>query len=458
MEVDQLASAAELGRTWTIGDQEARAAINASEVVASALAHTGAESLAALGRVASATIEMARLRRRLVEAEAGRLRQLFDDTNKHIGPVWSNTTGELLKASPPDVSQQKLRAKVIEALDNAVADVSAAVTKVKAELGAILMTRTSLAPWTDWVSRSADVLTSTMNSWPDGYPFADDGAPEEAIQELERATAALGAVWRNEEAPYPPPPPAPEEPTSPSEEALRRERHVALLKRARPHSRVDGLAWDPQLHREMLDSLNYAASLTQEVGNLTLYLDTAAGLTHAVTKNAPGDVKDGLVDQYAAARPLCAGACLLREILIAATSSGDEVLAEKAQKRWKEVVWSADWSTEEFCRANRYYLRQMLLLLSTLEGETVVRERVSSELEASPDLLPWIVLSAASRHTTFFQDQAISESNADLSDPPSWLPAETTIATYDENAALQSDTNEDPADWRLLIEELRTQV
>ncbi len=146
--------------------------------------------------------------------------------------IW-DSNGERLYAEPSHRDTGEQRARVMVALDEAAAALSPLGDSVHGELQAVRAVHPGLDNWCAWV---------------------------------ERATNALTAKWRGEDAEEPPePPPVAVEPKD-DPHARQLSRHADLLDSARPWARVDHRRYDEPLYRRLCDAMQVCAWRGQASG------------------------------------------------------------------------------------------------------------------------------------------------------------------------------------------------
>ena len=179
--------------------------------------------------------------------------------------IW-DSNGERLYAEPSHRDTGEQRARVMVALDEAAAALSPLGDSVHGELQAVRAVHPGLDNWCAWVDHATRAVIDAASRWPAPPPFEDDHAWPDALAELERATNALTAKWRGEDAEEPPePPPVAVEPKD-DPHARQLSRHADLLDSARPWARVDHRRYDEPLYRRLCDAMQVCAWRGQASG------------------------------------------------------------------------------------------------------------------------------------------------------------------------------------------------
>jgi hypothetical protein len=192
----------------------------------------GAAAVLAAARAVGLLIETSRQQRRTPSEVAAAWRAWREQVAWSM-PVY-DMDGNRLTVEPPMVETRAREAELSAALAEAVAVLEPIAATVITELHAVRAADAGLAQWCQWVQTATEAVIVAAGRWP-GKPLTeDDEVLVDAITELQRASAALSAAWRQDQAAEPPgpPPPAPE-PVETDQQRLLRE-HREPLDTAQP--------------------------------------------------------------------------------------------------------------------------------------------------------------------------------------------------------------------------------
>lgn len=117
--------------------------------------------------------------------------------------------GNRVRAEPPMVETRAREAQLVATLTEAVAALEPIAATVVAELHAVRAADEGLTRWCEWVETTTAAVITAAGRWPGNPLVDDDEVLPDAIARLQRASAALRAVWRKEKAAEPPEPAPP---------------------------------------------------------------------------------------------------------------------------------------------------------------------------------------------------------------------------------------------------------
>jgi hypothetical protein len=218
-------------------------------------------------------------------------------------PVY-DMDGNRLTVEPPMVETRTREAELSAALAEAVAVLEPIAATVITELHAVRAADAGLAQWCQWVQTATEAVVVAAGRWPGNPPTEDDEVLVEAMTELQRASAALSAAWRQEQAAEPPepPPPAPE-PVETDQQRLLRE-HRELLDTARPWARSQRRHYDTDLYARLIETAQFALKLPHVPSLLPIGLEATTRLAAAVARNTDDQTYRALITKAAQQRPL----------------------------------------------------------------------------------------------------------------------------------------------------------
>ncbi|WP_203717054.1 hypothetical protein [Asanoa siamensis] len=428
----QLDEHAKIQKAWPLTEDEAQQVSDASfrpDDYGTAIA--AASSVTAAARAVGHLVETARQQRRVPFEAAASWHAMRTRVHRSMPRPWNATTGEPLPPIEPSHMETVPYARRLdEALDQVVKSLSPLAATLVAELHAVRAAVTRVAAWCDWVETAASAVLVAAGRWPGRPPENDDQVHADAIAELVRASEALSAVWRGQQAEQPPEPPEPSpEPVETDLQRLLRE-HSQLLDRSRPWARVTGRQYDPDLYAELLHAAQFAVALPPLLMFLHLDLETTAALASKVARNADDATFASLIDDAAAQEPLAIAVRLTQQLMFVAQKKERADLEGKAREHVTRLLLDADWTDQALWVDNRHHVRALLSGTASISTDDEVRDRLASAITRRPELLDAILLGVSEQseqhdHHDFSRVVGI---NVHIKRPPRWFPAAVVAA------------------------------
>ncbi|HKR48449.1 MAG TPA: toll/interleukin-1 receptor domain-containing protein [Pseudonocardiaceae bacterium] len=219
----------------------------------------GAAAVLAAARAVGLLIETCRQQRRAPSEVATAWRAW----RKQI--AWSmpayDLDGNRLTVEPPMIETRAREAQLSAALAEAVAALEPIAATVIAELHSVRAADEGLIRWCQWVQRATEVVVTAAGRWPGNPPTEDDEVLSDTLTELQHASAALSAAWRQEEAVEPPEPPPPDPEPVETDQQRRLREHRELLDTARPWARSQRRPYDADLCARLIETAQCALEL-----------------------------------------------------------------------------------------------------------------------------------------------------------------------------------------------------
>lgn len=409
-----------INRGWPLTDSEAGQAIGASFQT---LDHHHAGAILEVVRVAERVILAARDARRGPAVQAGAWRAAKDRARVSVG--WDHN-GNTIYAEPSALETRQCREALEQALALACEKLAPVVNDLKIELAAALASRSSIEPWTSWVSSAAEEVIVASGSWPITPELNDNDHFESTLENLSVARNALTAAWRGEQAQVPPPEPEKEIPEV--ERDLMKE-HLDLLERARPYSRVAHLPYNEGLRAELVQAASAAASIPPVFSALTLGLDATCMHAVAVSANAGDDLLTSLVEEDAKSRPLSVAFFLLAETFRTSKRHDRPVIQQHAESALLSLWENVDWSDLDSWDTRDLNLRNALSIAASVTSPLTVEETLANAIHQNPDVL--LALVAACGEWVEEHDSSISEVRGfrrRYRTLPQWFPTNAIVA------------------------------
>jgi hypothetical protein len=216
----------------------------------------------------------------------------------------------------------------------------------------------------------------------------------DAVVELRRASQALTARWRREDAPEPPPPSLPAEPAESDQQRAAREHHE-LLEAARPWARVTHRPYDAELCGRLMKATAAVAALPDIPSLLTTGVDTTGRLAAKVARNADDETFRQLIARAATQQPLAAAVALLRGLIATAKDAGRPALKAKAVASATKLLAAQSWQDPRIWTDNRPHMRKLLGWTASVTSDSDVRMTLTTAINQDPQLLPAVLLGMA---------------------------------------------------------------
>ncbi len=391
------------------------------QVAGSAMSNAGAASVVGLARAARMLIESGRRERYRPFRAVLAWKAIYEQArSSHV--IW-DANGEPLYAEPSRRDTNDNRARVIAALDEAAAALSPLGDTVHGELQAVRAVNPELDDWCAWVDHATRAVTDAASKWPAPPPFEDDHAWPDALAELERATNALTAKWRGEDAEEPPEPPTVTVEAEDDPRARQLTQHSDLLDSARPWARVDHRPYDEPLYRRLCDAMQLAITLPPTLSSLPMDINATANLAAAVARNADDSTSRLLIDDAARRRPVAIAAVLLRSLANIYNKADRGELYRLAIEAATTALTSQEWNDRQTWAENENCGRQILGLTASVTSNDHVQETLGAALRADPQLLTAILPACASWIERLdFDDWSVTGIVRQYGDLPDWFP------------------------------------
>jgi hypothetical protein len=327
----QLAEALKVGKSWPISDAEAAEVVTESfDPHRIGMATAAATTVLAVARYVGLLIETGHLQRRLPRDAARAWNAMRDQVYRSMPAFDMN--GERLRVEPSFADTEPHRIALEATLQEAVSNLEPIAANLVAELHAVSAADQRLSRWCEWVEWTVRGVLASAGRWPGRPPTDDDDAWPDAVAELRRASQALTARWRREDAPEPPQLPQPAEPTETDQQRAVREHHE-LLEAARPWARVTHRPYDPELCGRLIQATSAVVALPDTPSLLTTGVDATGRLAAKVARNADDETFRQLIARAATRQPLAAAAALLRGLMVTARDAGRSELEPKQSLR-----------------------------------------------------------------------------------------------------------------------------
>lgn len=389
----------------------------------------------------SASVDLARSVRRLRSAaERTRLEpeQILREREQAIAYlnrgtlVFDPETGERVEAQLSRADEREFDSRITDALRRIHGPVEAAADTVLADAAGVAA---SVGPATvdarAWVERSVAEVVSHSGMWP--------GALDEALDQMDAASAALAAAADGRPTFVPPPPPPPE-PREPTRMEVFRDRVLDVNERAAPHSRVDHLRFDAAVHREVLELASDCAWIPTAPSMSPYALGMNAELAASTLKNADDEQFAHAVDSAERLQPEAAAAHHLRHLYFATEGAEAEqrrALVDAAGGRVSIRIIDRV-SAPEFWEDNREHGLMVLTFAERVTGsdEVTIALRSAASDESLIDLI-LIALSEtfeemdSSTHEFLGIDRRFSAPDRPWSGLPSCVPVDAICAAIE---------------------------
>ena len=425
----QLADYLDLGKSWPLSDAEA------AEVAAESFDHhrigratAAATTVLSVARLVGLLIETGRLQRRLPQGAVLAWQALREQVNWSM-PVF-DANGERLRVEPSFRETEPHRVALDVALAEAVASLEPIAAQVVAELHAVSAADQRLVRWCDWVEAAVRETVAAAGRWPGRPPAGDDGVWPGSLAELLRASNALTARWRGEDAPETPQPtpPAPD-PAETDEQRAAREHHD-LLEAARPWARVAHRPYDAELCGRLIDATAAVVALPDIPSLAATGVYATARLAAKVARNADDETFRELIARAAAQQPLAAAVALLRGLMSAAKDAGRSELEAEALARATELLSAQTWQQAAVWTDNRPHVRKLLGWTASLTSDGAVQATLTAAIDHDQQLLPAALLAMAQwiEHHDARAIGNITGVSFQIEELPPWFPTETFAA------------------------------
>ena len=424
----QLAEYRKMQKSWPLTDVEAAEVIDKSfDARTFGTASAGAATVLAAARAVGLLIETCRQQRRLPSEIAGVWRAWREQVAWSI-PAYDRE-GNRLRAEPPMVETRAREARLSAALADVVAALEPMAAAIVAELHAVRAADERLARWCKWVKTATAAVITAAGRWPGNPPTEEDEMLSDAITELQRASAALSAAWRQEQAAEPPEPaPSAPEPVETGQQRLLRE-HRELLETARPWARTDRRPHDAGLYARLIVTAQFAVGLPRVLSLLSINLEATARLAAAVARNADDSTYRALITDAVEQRPLAVAVNLIRQLMFTAQNAQRDELATDASEQAIKLLREETWQDPQIWSDNQLHVRPLLGWTASVNSDSEVRATIATAIENNTELLPLIL-----RGTSEWVEHHDSNTwiatglGNQISDLPSWFPTEKIIA------------------------------
>lgn len=293
----QLKECRDLEMSWPLNDRQVAEVIEWSfDHREFGMATAGASSVLDAARAVGHLMATARQQRQHPRQAAQAWQQLRDEANRSWLPIY-NAKVEQLRVEPPLASIISHRKALADALTDAATALQPLAATVVAELHAVQAADHNLTPWCDWVETATAAVLDACRQWPGvTHPTEDDNVLPDALAQLQRASNALSARWRGQDAEDPPPPTTPLADPVETKDQRQGRGHRELLETARPWARVTTRPYDAELYTRLVDAAQYALALPGVIAWLPFDLNATTSLAANVARSADDATCRALID------------------------------------------------------------------------------------------------------------------------------------------------------------------
>lgn len=424
----QLAECIVVQKSWSLTDAEAEE-IEHRSFQAREHGHAAASAATVMQAVTEAGVlgELARSLRRGPSTIAHEWRQRHRQANVS-SRMYDAQTGERLEAELSRGERRELAARLSQELTTACTALEAQAAKVKG-LALALSVDPHLTPWCGWLERSVDDVVLASGRWPAGGT-EDDDTLETAVGNLRTASLTLGRKSRGEEVGHPPEVESKcaTAPVESEPQRLARE-HREVLESARRWARVDHLAYDADVYRQLLNAMPYAVDLPPLMDLLPWSLDATARLAARVARNADDATLLALVEEARTRAPMSVASDLLWNLQKVAEGSSRVEIAERASAALVEVLRDETWQGHQTWVENQFHCRHLLMLCDHFVGMEHVHDRLRTALESDPTLIrPMLIGLAQWGESRDFDDfSVVLGLTCGIRELPDWLPRDALV-------------------------------
>ncbi|HLM20661.1 MAG TPA: hypothetical protein VK390_03945 [Propionibacteriaceae bacterium] len=455
----QLAEALEVGKSWPLSDAEAAEVVTESfDPHRIGMATAAATTVLAVARYVGLLIEIGNRQRRLPRDAARAWNAMREHVNQSM-PIY-DMNGERLRVEPSFADTEPHRIALEAALQEAVSTLEPMAANLVAELHAVSAADQRLGRWCEWVEAAVRGVIVAAGRWPGRPPTDDDDMWPDAVAELRRASHALTARWRREDAPEPPQPSLPAEPAESDQQRAAREHHE-LLEAARPWARVIHRPYDAELCGRLIEATAVVAALPDIPSLLTTGVDATGRLAAKVARNADDETFRQLIARAPTQQPLAAAVALLRGLILTAKDAGRPALEAEATASATKLLAAQPWQDPRIWTDNRPHMRKLLGWTASVTSDSDVRMTLTTAINQDPQLLPAVLLGIAqwSEHHDATSFDKILDVTPGIESLPSWFPAEAFAATIRRNLPhVEPADEDDSARYNDDVDRLASQV
>ncbi|WP_405908755.1 hypothetical protein OG742_30595 [Streptomyces sp. NBC_00828] len=423
----QLDEYAELQWAWPLNDAEAAEASAASfDPHQVGVATAGATTVLAAARCVGLMVATGSQQRR-VPREAAQAWQALRERTTRSMPAY-DADGERVQVEPSMMETKPYLEALEAALSGNVAALEPLAANLVAELHAVAAADKRLAPWCNWVEAQAGKLIAAAGRWPGRPPIQDDEVWPEAVAELQRASQALSAAWRGDEAPMPPEREVLTEPEETEQQRAARE-HRELLDLTGPWVRVTHRPYNAELYNRLVDGMHLVVGLPEIPSLLGVGLESTARHAARVARNADDETYRFLVQQAAELRPLSCAVALLRHLMLTAKSSERDTLQEEARTEAMRLLLAETWKVPDVWVDNKAHARRLLSMTAQFSSIAVVRDTLIAAIVHDAGLLPVMLDGMAQwSEQRDWQTWQYSGASCQINELPEWFPTEQVAA------------------------------
>lgn len=439
----QLAEALEVGKSWPLSDAEAAEVVTESfDPHRIGMATAAATTVLAVARYVGLLIETGHRQRRLPRDAARAWNAMREQVNRSM-PVF-DMNGERLRVEPSFADTEPRRIALEAALQEAVSTLEPIAAQLVAELHAVSAADQRLGRWCEWVEAAVRGVIAAAGRWPGRPPTDDDDVWPDAVAELRRASQALTARWRREDAPEPPQLSLSAEPAESDQQRAARE-HYELLEAARPWARVTHRPYDAELCGRLMKATAAVVALPDIPSLMTTGVDTTGRLAAKVARNADDETFRQLIARAATQQPLAAAAALLRGLIATAKDAGRPALEAEAVASATKLLAGQSWQDPRIWTDNQRHMRKLLGWTAAVTSDSDVRMTLTTAINQDPELLPAVLLGMAqwSEHHDATAFGKILDVTCQIETLPSWFPTEAFAATIRRNLPQVEPADED---------------
>jgi hypothetical protein len=182
------------------------------------------------------------------------------------------------------------------------------------------------------------------------------------------------------------------------------------------------------MYSQLLDAIQFAASLPPVMSNIASELNATAGLAAAVARNANDTEAQQLIEGASQIHPVAIAVVLLERLARTYNKSSRADLESLAIETMRNTLESIDWTDPRVWTDNQYNVRQILSLLAAATSNDQVRETIAAVLGENPDLLSTVIRACASWvEQVDINDWSSMSIMRHYSDLPDWFPTAQVV-------------------------------
>ena len=392
-------------------------------------------------------------RARLAPAEAWRQRaERIAGMNRATPSIWDAVTGERLKMELSRNEQDQFAQLVVDALRQAVLEIQPAADRVLEAAAGVAAADDFVPAAEAWIKRSVDAVIEASGRWPTNLDVDPDEDLNGALMELDAAVVTFRklAAGENVDIPTPPEPLKLGDPTD-AEKFI--DGYVALFETAQRFMRVEHLAFEPELHKALMEAVPTLANVPYSPHFLMagLTLEQNAAVAASVCRNATDAQFEALIDSVVNLDPEAAAAehlAALRRVYEAAGRADLIAMIDASNVELGEAILAA-MPTPEFWHRNSWNARTAVALTVDTAGESSTMGALRSAVERDELVDPILMAFASvvdrldSRTREYLTTTRQYRADTPL---PEWFPVDYLVGVVRRRPAVAGSTIGDLAD------------